>query len=767
MRLIKTFIYLFLFFYGLNFCSAAQNNKIENIEIEASKELLKVTISLSKAKFNYKIDRLPSPDRLKINFKETSIGNIEKQVKLDQGIIKNIDLKEFKDDKVTSTEIIIEVSEFSPYYVIEEENNVSLQFENPGQISIPKKEMKIPSAANIAKIEEKKDLKTPVVLDVERKEQEQKPKEEIKSDLTEIKDIKVEENKEQSIIKIYSSRPIDYKMSELPNKHFLVLDIPYVQIKLENKDMEVNGPVINRIRSSQYQVEPFKIARIVIELKENRPYLINKVDSEIVITIDKETLLPIPVNVVEKPKETKPEPPVSAPKPVAAAPVVSSQASASAPAPVAQVVPKETAQAVAPAAQNQTAMQQTKKPEIKQSVPADEKDLQKLVSLDFKNADITNVLRMLSFASNINIVAGNDVKGTITIRVEKVPWDKALTNILYVNGFDYRVKDNIVYIAKKETFRAEEEALKKEREALMKPKMETTAVILINPAESKEAVSPSLSTEILSLNFANAKGIKEAVSGLVSSRGKVDADERTNSIVITETIKNIEEIKKIAKQLDTKVPQILIEAILVDVNVSQIKELGIQWILEKLPELPTSKKGLLAIGVLPNTHEFRASLMNQAFGPDIKILSNIKMATLNDEETKIIIGSQIPITFDNSESNTKLGHVGIKLKVNPHVTANGHIIMRLNPELTELKKSSIEGMKVEIDTYEVETSIIVKNGETVALGGLLSREESKSETGVPVYKRIPLLKNDNKSKEPEEIKYDREWVILVTPYVVQ
>ncbi len=841
----KTVLVLLIMFFNLQFLYAKwYASKIEDIEIESTGDITKVSIFISKkAKLDYKIDRYPSPNRLIIDFKEIGIGDLDKNSQINQGIIKNIKIRELQDKKGNFAEIIIEVAEFSPYYVIEDEGTISLQFENSKQITIPKKALKKATAVvakadkieNIAevkevsilekkeletkaeikteppKVEQKKEpeLETKAEIKIEPKvEQNKEPKPEIKAEIKtepkieskpeipiktpsplsivakipdqsaipavsnegvkvvekneiveqkieekkviipEINEIKIEEKEGQSIIKIYSSEPVDYKMLELPAKHFLVLDIPFADNKIKDKELEVNGPIINRIRSGQYQKEPFKIVRIVIELKENRPYFTNKKDSEISVIIDRET--PMPITVSDKPKEQEQKPIVS--KQIPQEEKISEKIAAF-PVQKEEIVPAKKEKQIAQVPETIAVPQSTRIEETK-DVPSqevmDERDLEKLISLDFKDAEIGNLLRMLSFASNINIVTSSEVKGTMTIRIDKVPWETALTNILEVNGLAYQKKGNVIYVAKKETFKT------------VNDKTQT--------GETSKPVF-SLISEIVTLNYIKANSLINLVSKLLSARGKIDIDERTNSFIISDMSNNIEEIKKILKKLDSPTPQIIIESMLVDINATKINQLGIQWIVgktkENLADLSTSETKILASGVLSNTQELRDMISNQTEEKDVNILSNLKIATLDNEEAKILLENQVPIQFiDNNNQTTQLVPLGIKLKVKPDSLANGNIIMKINHEISGVKKSNVEGINLEVSTNEIETNIEVKNGQTIVIGGLLHREESKTDSGVPIFKRIPLFGSlfSDKTQQPKE---KHELMIFITPYVGQ
>ena len=189
--------------------------------------------------------------------------------------------------------------------------------------------------------------------------------------------------------------------------------------------------------------------------------------------------------------------------------------------------------------------------------PAKKKRQKRRITLDMKNADIVNVLRLLSDVSGENIVAGDEVSGSISIKLNNVPWDRALDTILSTKGYGRIRTNNIIRVAKLETLRRERELELARRKAAAA--VEKTAIKLIN------------------VNYADSSEIINQLQSIVTERGKVQQDSRTNTIIVEDVISNLDRVVELTKRLDRQTPQVLIEARIVEASSSSVEELGIQW----------------------------------------------------------------------------------------------------------------------------------------------------------------------------------------------
>ncbi|MDO8581116.1 MAG: secretin N-terminal domain-containing protein, partial [Candidatus Omnitrophota bacterium] len=179
-----------------------------------------------------------------------------------------------------------------------------------------------------------------------------------------------------------------------------------------------------------------------------------------------------------------------------------------------------------------------------------------LVSLDFREADIKNVLQILGFKSGVNIVAGPEVTGLVTIQLTDVPWQQALEVILQTYGYAYEKKGNIIIVTTVEL-------LKKRRE---------DAMLLME--------QEPLETKIFTLNFGRASNVIDSVGKMKSDRGSINFDERTNALIVTDTASRLELITQVVEKLDSTTPQVLIEAKIIEKKFTDAENLGIDWLTQ-------------------------------------------------------------------------------------------------------------------------------------------------------------------------------------------
>ncbi|MBN1405510.1 MAG: type IV pilus secretin PilQ [Candidatus Omnitrophica bacterium] len=394
------------------------------------------------------------------------------------------------------------------------------------------------------------------------------------------------------------------------------------------------------------------------------------------------------------------------------------------------------------------------------------------VTIDFKDADIHNVLRILSYKSGVNIVAGKDVEGTVTIHLTDVPWEKALDVVLKTYGFAYEREGNIIRVATAENLGKE-----------------------------------PLKTEVFKIGYAKCEDITAAVKDMISSRGSVRFDKRSNTIIVTDIPTNIYKIQQVVEKLDEPTPQIYIEAKLVETEINDDEKLGINWTVQvtatgaKIPTtlpfdrdlnyieglktkvplsdttstvttnlpskfpggannvapmFPMATPGNYTFGTL-DFSQFQAVLYMLNTRSDTKVISNPRTVTLNNQEATIHVGTSIYVP-EWSESTTTGSPVfsginkteldtGIKLKVTPHVNSKGEIVVDLIPEvstlgtatamLTDSSGRTINYFPVTIRTAK--TQVMVKDGETIVIGGLMKEETSKTRNKVPFLGDIPIL----------------------------
>ncbi len=423
----------------------------------------------------------------------------------------------------------------------------------------------------------------------------------------------------------------------------------------------------------------------------------------------------------------------------------------------------------------------------------------KRISLEFKNADIRDVIRILSEVSGLNFVVDPDVKGTVTVKLDNVPWDQALDVILRTNKLGKVVEEGIVRIATLKSLAQEGRAQESARKALEK----TKPMVL----------------EVIPLNFVEADKVKDLITPLLSDEGKVDYLERINSLVVKDNAERIAKIREFVKKIDTPTPQIQIGARIVEIVTTYLKELGIQWgflwrqtktdmsfpysfgVGGGVTPAPATSQALTTMeGVsgwspasiapgyvvdLPaavmtgSGGAIAASLLNasETFGLDIRLsaleeegvartVSNPKLVTLDNQEAEISQGYEIPFaTVSESGTETEFKEAKLKLLVKPHITSSGDIVMDVEVSKDSPDFTHVTPDGVPIQTRSVKTSVRMKNGDTLIIGGIYEMTKSKKNNQVPGLSRIPLLSWLFRHRMENLEK--RELLIFVTPTVIE
>ena len=402
-------------------------------------------------------------------------------------------------------------------------------------------------------------------------------------------------------------------------------------------------------------------------------------------------------------------------------------------------------------------------------------------TMDVEGADIRTVVRAIAEFSGRNIVLGKDVRATVKVSLRNVSWEDALRTILRSNGLDYTDEGGILRV---------DDATKLHAEALDR-----------ESARAKQLELIPLETAIIKLNYANASELNAALQSSISRRGQIQVDKRTNSLIVTDLPGNIETVTKMAQALDSTTPQIEITAKLVDVDAEALRGLGIEWNLDPTP--PEFWKGVddpndpgskvlpgggplhsddgtlqmagehntgisdpatrLTFGIFKNWASIEAQLQMLEQNRKANIISNPRVTTVDNREAKILVGQKIPLIVQDVAGNpvSQLQTIGIQLKVTPHLTQDKKIVMDLHPEVSDLSTQSTVQGGVIINTSEADTRVMVDDGQTAVIGGLIRTNDSHVRRGVPLLKDIPLLgvlfRSDN------TIKQNRELIIFVTP----
>nr|KXH70500.1 MAG: hypothetical protein AM324_10000 [Candidatus Thorarchaeota archaeon SMTZ1-83] len=386
-----------------------------------------------------------------------------------------------------------------------------------------------------------------------------------------------------------------------------------------------------------------------------------------------------------------------------------------------------------------------------------------LISMDLENANVLTVLRAFSEYAGENIVADQDVKGTVTVRLRRVPWSQALDIVLKSSGLARTYEDGIIRVAP--TGKLEAERIEEERKA-----------------RELERLAP-MKTKVYTLEFAQCKEAKEPASRMLSERGTIEIDERTNSLVITDIETVHQQVVALLAVLDSSTPQVEIIARIVEVNFDYVRELGVKWGVKDLQseDLQTTAEidmevvpgeeiaGAIAfrLGSITDWATIAAKISALEREGKASVVSHPRISAVNHKAASVFAGKQIPITTIGAEGRVTTRYVsaGIGMDVTPHINSLEDITIDLSAELSEPDFAITVGGLPTISTSRANSRILLQNGETVVLGGLKKVTESEREIGVPILRHIPLL--GNLFKRTGTTKEEREILIFVSPYIIK
>jgi type IV pilus assembly protein PilQ len=385
-------------------------------------------------------------------------------------------------------------------------------------------------------------------------------------------------------------------------------------------------------------------------------------------------------------------------------------------------------------------------------------DTGKLVSLDVQDAEIETVLRSLASFSGMNIVASPRVEGKVTVRLDSVPWQQALTVILRAHNFDYVEEYGILRVDTLDELRKEElEQKRAEKQVEDLVKLELTHI---------------------PLDYANASEVKESLTKMLSGRGTIDVDERTNTLLVNDIPDRLAMIRSTAKDLDSITPQVEINARLLDIDSRASRDLGVTWAVSNFKDANTNlvgdmgvnapvqdPAGVLRIGTVQSYADLVAKLDFLERENLAHIIANPIITTTDNREAKILVGQKIPLIVADEAGNaiTQLTTIGIQLQVTPHINDDRWITLDVHNEVSDLSSQATVQGGVIINTTEADTRVLVGHGETAVIAGLVRNVESILETGVPVLRSVPLLGYLFKSRST--VSADRELIVFLTPRI--
>jgi type II secretory pathway component GspD/PulD (secretin) len=394
-------------------------------------------------------------------------------------------------------------------------------------------------------------------------------------------------------------------------------------------------------------------------------------------------------------------------------------------------------------------------------LPATQQErLRTVVTLSFTNANLKNVLNSLAKTYALNIVAGEEVAGTVTIALREVALEEALRQILKLNGFGFTVREGIIEIAK----------LKEKRVG-----------------------------ELLPLKYLNADTALEFIQSLASEGSVLKVDETANAILVNDYLHNIDEMRALLAGVDQQPQQVLIEAKLMDIRHTDLDNLGFDLssiaatipikhqvgIAGTSPHPPLAlSSGSVSLGGPASSSDIpvdqftftlaraddtaKATLDTFIRNKRVKVIASPTVVSLNNVESKIVIGEKFPIreqtqTTTGTLETTRFVDVGTTLRVTPRINRDGYIQMHIHPEVSSVSETLDAGPR--ITTRESDATLIVRHAQSIVMAGLLQEDETKVDGLVPILGHLPfiglLFQNRSKSNEQKEL------VVIITPYLVE
>lgn len=420
------------------------------------------------------------------------------------------------------------------------------------------------------------------------------------------------------------------------------------------------------------------------------------------------------------------------------------------------------------------------------------------IDLDFKDADIHNILRLISEVGDVNVVTADNVGGSVTIRMRNVPWDQALDVILQAKGLGMVRQGNLIRVAPVAQ-------LEQEREAAI--------------ARQKQRLQLApLETRLVPVSYATANGLQPRVRELLTERGTVSVDERTNMLIVRDVAGQLNQVEDLVRSLDTQTPQVLIEARIVEASSQYSRDIGIQWggsaamgsatgnptglrfpsdlgITGGAPVGNAPTQGLspftgtvtnpnyavnlpavtgagsggalgLTMGSLSGAVNLNVRLSAAESAGSVRIISSPRILTLDNNTASISQGTLIPFSQVSAQGvNTAFQEAKLELNVTPHVTSDGSVAMDvlITRDEPDFGNTGANGQPT-ILKRDAETELLVADGDTAVIGGIYTRNTGRNVDQVPFFGDIPVLGVFFKKRSFTEQR--NELLIFLTPRIV-
>jgi type IV pilus secretin PilQ/predicted competence protein len=382
--------------------------------------------------------------------------------------------------------------------------------------------------------------------------------------------------------------------------------------------------------------------------------------------------------------------------------------------------------------------------------------LRKLINLDYKDADLSSVLRSMAWTYKLNIVTSSDIKGKVSINLQSIPVEEALKAILTINGLVYSKRGSVIYISAGDTSLVE------------------------------------VKTEVINLKYLAATQAQNLARSILSSKGDMKINESGSSIIITDYPANIEKVKALITELDVAPKQVLIEAKIVDITSNDLKAMGVLWdvnytpnkggLFDRVTRTAENLTGTVDLHEESNSLTGGQLVLNALTLKGINITATLdalvrdgranlmaspSIAVINGQEARIVIGERFPFkertqTTTGTTETTKFVDIGTTLKVSPIINDDGYITLKVHPEVSSLLASLDAGPR--ITTREADTTVRIKEGETLVIGGLIKQSDDRSDDKVPGLGDVPILGKAFSRKSHD--KEQKELAVFITPKIL-
>lgn len=600
-----------------------------------------------------------------------------------------------------------------------------------------------------------------------------------------LRDLAVERRPKGLVVDILGDGYLLYNDFLLEEPDRLVIDFKDVANDLTNRTVDVSASGVAQIRSSQFQESPERIARVVFDLDESVPYRLQPQGAGLRVVFG------------EVPADPQSDGRAAAPAVTGAGDLLQGDTLAGAGfafsgalAPY-EAAPEEESNTVFLPQAGEAGAGGPGAGASSVDWGSGEEYTGEMISLDFKDADVKDVLRFFSEISGLNIILDPEVAGNVTVRLTEVPWDQALDIILRNQGYGKALRGNVLRIAPHAKLASEEKA---ERDLRMEQELNTRIITTTRP-----------------ISYARAEDVKGILDQVISQRGSVLVDERTNTLVIREVEREAQQkqIRDLINILDEPTPQVEIEARIVETTKQFERSLGVQWgfsgtasaqtgtttdftfpnnykvkgdllasdsgLPSELPNsgwavnlpVPNATAGIgLHFGNILDTLQLDLALTAAESDGYARTLSAPKITTQNNQNASIESGFQIPIqTTANQTTSVTFVSASLQLQVTPQITSDNTVIMTINvtQDFPNFALAVLSGGNAPINTRRASTQVLVADGATTVIGGIFQFAEDNSSARVPFLGKLPLVKylfhNSQKSRQNTEL------LIFITPHI--